>query len=147
MTPVELRLLRIRVNKSRHEAPTISNRQLKRRRCRSLVMPSAVIRVPDKNARNTGVHSRGHQKRHPVLDFWMSDVDVGDDSIADDGGDEDEEHDDPAQLEAIRYNGDNDCYHGGDGVWDHGPELGFVGCVAELDDDGGEEEAEGVQAR
>ena len=77
----------------------------------------------------------------------MSDADVGDDGVADDGGNKDEEHDDPAQLEAIRYNRDDDCYHGGHGVGDHGPELGFVGCIAELDDDGREEEAEGVKTR
>lgn len=76
----------------------------------------------------------------------MRDADVGDDGVADDGGDEHEEHYDAAQLEAVGDDGDDHGENGRDGVGDHGPELGFVGCVTELDDDGREEEAEGVEA-
>ncbi len=109
-------------------------------------MTSAIVRVPDQHARNAGIHARSHQKRHAVFYFRMVHANVGDDGIANNGGDEHEQHNDSTQLEAVGYDGHDDCYDGGNGVGDHRPELGFVGGVAELDDDGGEEESEGVKA-
>ena len=76
----------------------------------------------------------------------MVDANVRDDCISDDGGDQDEEHNDATEFEPIGYEGDGDCHDGCNGVRDDGPQLGFIGSVAELDDDSGEEETEGVEA-
>jgi hypothetical protein len=74
----------------------------------------------------------------------MLDAKIGNNSISNNSKGENEEHDDTTEFEAVGHNGDDDCEDGGDGVGDHGPELCFVGGVAELDDDGWEEETEGV---
>ncbi len=72
----------------------------------------------------------------------MRDADIGNYGVANDGWKEDEKHDYPTKFEAVGDDGDNDCYHRGNGVRDHGPELGFVGGVPEFHNDGGEEETE-----
>lgn len=146
MTLVVLRLVIIGIYERSYESPAISNRQLQRRSRRPLVMPSAVIRIPDQHARDTGIHARGHQKRHPIFHFRVCNADVSDDCVSDDGGDEHEEHDYPTEFEAIGHDGDDDCQHGCNGVGDHRPELGFVGRIAEFHDDGWEEETKGVQS-
>lgn len=72
----------------------------------------------------------------------MSSADIGDDSIPNDGGDKYEKHDSSAKFQSIRNDGDDNCDNRCNGVWDHRPELGFVCCVSEFDDDGRKEEAE-----
>ena len=108
-------------------------------------MPCAIVRVPNQDARNTGIHSRSHQEGHSVLDFRMCDADIGNDGVSNDSWDQCEKHNDSTQLETIGDNGYDDCQDGGHSVRDHGPKLGFVRRVAELDDDGGEEQAKRVE--
>ena len=72
----------------------------------------------------------------------MRSADVGDDGVSDDGRNQDEEHDNTTELEPIGYKGDNDCHDCCNGVGNDRPELGLVGCIAQFDDDGGEEETE-----
>jgi hypothetical protein len=71
---------------------------------------------------------------------------VCDDGVANNRRDENKEHDYSTEFEAVGDDCDDDCADGGDGVGDDGPELCFVGGIAELDNDGGEEETERVEA-
>jgi hypothetical protein len=71
---------------------------------------------------------------------------IGDDGVANNRGDENKEHDYTTEFEAVGNDCDDDCADRCDGVGDDGPELCFVGSIAELDNDGGEEETEGVEA-
>lgn len=72
----------------------------------------------------------------------MLHTDVGDDCIPNDSRDEHEQHYRATELHLVGYDGNHDSDDGCDGVWDDGPELCFIGGVAELDDYGGEEETE-----
>lgn len=64
------------------------------------------------------------------------DANISDDSVADNGWDESEEHDDTTELKPVGDYGDNDSDYRGDSVRNDGPELGFVRGVAEFNDDG-----------
>ena len=75
----------------------------------------------------------------------MCDANIGNDCVSNDSRDQDEKHDDSTQLETIRDNGYDDCQDGGNGIWDNRPELGLICSVAELHDDGGEEQSERVE--
>jgi len=72
--------------------------------------------------------------------------DVGDDGVTDDSQGEHEQHQCPAEFQAVGEHGDDHGDYGGDGVGDDAEELGGVGGVAQLEYDGGQEEAEGVEA-
>jgi hypothetical protein len=109
-------------------------------------MPRTIIRVPDQHTRNTSIHARGHHKSHPILDLRVFDTLVGDDGVANNRRDENKEHDYTTEFEAVRDDCNDHCADGCDGIGDDGPELRFVGGIAELDNDGGEEETEGVEA-
>ena len=135
MPPVILRAVFRGIDERGDKAAAIGNHQLQRRRRGTLVMASTVIGVPDQHAGNAGIHPSSHEEGHTVFDFRVVDADVGDHGVADDGGDENEEHDHAAQLEAIRDEGDGDCEYGGNSVWYYGPQLSFVGGVSKLYDD------------
>lgn len=107
-------------------------------------MACRVVRVPGQNTRDRGVHARGHEEGHPVLDFGGgSDADDG---IADNGNREGGEHDGSAQGQAVGHEGCDDGEESGDGVGDYGPELCFVGVGGEAAfDDSGQKEAERVK--
>ncbi len=141
-----LRFIPIRINKGRYKAATIGNHQLQSCCCSSFIVSSTVVRVPYKHTGHASVHSRCHQKGHAILNLWVFDPNIGNDCVADDGRNEDEEHDDSTELKAI---GD-DGYHNGDNrgnsVWNYRPELGFVGRVTEFDNYSWEKEAERVEA-
>jgi hypothetical protein len=109
-------------------------------------MPRAIIRVPDQHTRHTSIHSRGHHESHPILDLRVFDTLVGDDGVANNRGDENKEHDYATEFKAIGDDSNDNCADGCDGVGDDGPELCFVGGIAELYNDGREEETEGVEA-
>lgn len=101
MTLVKLWTLFIGINKSRHETATVSNHQLQSGRRGTLVVAGAIVGVPDQHGWNRGVHAGGHEEGHAVFDLGVCYADVGDDGVADDGGDEGEEHDDATKLHAI----------------------------------------------
>ena len=130
-----LRLLGGRIDEGSHKASTICNHQLQRSRCGSLVMPRTVVGIPHQDGRHRTIHSRRHQESHPVLHFRVVDADISYDGISDDSWDQGEKHDDATKLQAVGDNGNDDSQDGGDGVWNYGPELGFICCIAELDDD------------
>jgi hypothetical protein len=132
---VKLGALDGRVDESSDETAAIGNHQLQSRCGSALVVAGAVVGVPHQHGRYGGVQAGGHEEGHAVLDLGELDPDVGDDGVADDGGDEGEEHHDATELEAIRDDGDGDGDDGGYGIGDDGPELGFIGGEAELNDD------------
>lgn len=146
MSLVIVRLIRVRINECRYKTPRIRNHKLQRRSRRTLIMPGTIIGVPDQHTRNTSIHARGHHKSHPVLDLRVFDTLVCDDGVANNRRDENKEHDYTTEFEAVGDDCDDDCADGCNGVGDDGPELCFVGSIAELDNDGGEEETEGVEA-
>jgi len=130
MSAMELRLLFARVYEGRNKATAIRNHQLQRGSGGAFVVAGGVVGVPHQDRGHGGIQAGGHQEGHAVLDLWVVDGDVGNDGVADDGGDQREEHDDAAQLEPVREDGDRYRHHGCDRVWNHRPQLCFVGGVA-----------------
>lgn len=130
MPLMKLRLIPIRINERRHKPPRIGNHKLQRRSSSPLIMSRRIIRIPNQHTRNTSIHARSHQKRHPILHLWMLDADISYHGVADDGGEQGDEHDDAAEFEAVGDEGDEDGHYGGGGVGDYAEELGAVGGVA-----------------
>jgi len=146
MTLVELRFILAGINEGCNEPTAIRNHQLQSSRCSPFIVARTVVGVPNQYARNTRVHSRGHHEGHAILDLGVCSADVCNDSISDDGGDQNKQHDRPTKFQSVGNDGNDDCYYGCNCIGDDGPELSFIGCIAELDDDGREEETERVEA-
>ena len=61
-------------------------------------MAGTVVRVPNQDARNRGIHSRSHEERHPIFDLGVGNADISNYSIANNRWDKGEEHDDSTNL-------------------------------------------------
>lgn len=146
MPAVILRPLHLRIDERGHKPAAVRDRQLQRARRRALVVAGGVARVPDEDARHGAVQARRHQERHAVLGAGEVGAQVRDRGVPDDGQREHEQHERAAQVLAVgeqrHDDGDDRC----DGIGGDGEELRGVGGVAELEDDGRQEEAEGVEA-
>lgn len=89
-----------------NEPSRISHGKLQGRGRSPLVVASRVVGVPDEHARDAGVQAGGHEAGH--CEAGLRRGHVGDGGIACDGDGQGEEHDDPAELEAVgeESNGD-----------------------------------------
>lgn len=84
---------------TRNKPATVRNRQLQSRRGSPLIVTRRVIRHPDQNAGHAGVHPRGHEKSHSILDERR--VNIGNSGITDNGDWERDKHDDPSEAKSI----------------------------------------------
>lgn len=90
MAFMELRALLVRVDEGCDETAAVGDHELESGGGCALVVAGAVVGVPDQHRRYRGVHARGHEEGHPILDLGVRDADVGDDSVANDRRDEGE---------------------------------------------------------
>lgn len=87
-------------------------------------MPSRIVRVPNKDTRDTRVHPRCHQKSHTV--FSLCRVNISHSSVACNGDGKSEEHNNSSEFDAVGEEGDDYGQDGGYGVGNDCPELDLV---------------------
>ena len=90
-----------------HKASAVGNGQLQGRGGRPLIMAGGVVRVPHENARNTAVHSDGHEARHSESHLGRGHI--RNHRVADDRDGQGEEHNDPAKPQPVGYKCYEDC--------------------------------------
>lgn len=88
------------------EATGVGHGKLERRGGGALVVAGRVVGVPHQHARDAAVHADGHEAGRG--EAGARGGHVGDDGVARDGDGQGAEHDDAAEPEAVREEGDED---------------------------------------